>query len=326
LTKSCRTQALKKYFIIIKNEIKMKKVTVVYLGHAHNGEHYKFENDVLSVFTPELATTLNLSTQRAAMQQIHEKIGEVFRLNQAYQQTSTIQQLDHERDQRFSTFKAGVDFYQRGGTAAQQAAATAIEYVLKPYRKAAVKGYADNTAELGKLIVDIQTPTNAAHLATLGLTDAVAALKAINDQFDALFNSRSADENTRDNLEKIRDLRNEWDKLYRSAIVTVLPALYLVEQDADKKQAIGAAIDEIDGFVVELRKSLAHRNGGKSSAGSSETPSPNPPTDGDDNDDDSGDNGGGSNEPEPETPPAGGGDEGSGGPLDRNDIVININE
>jgi hypothetical protein len=190
---------------------------------------------------------------------VYNLIIEVYRTNQQYEQTSDIQQLDLERDEQFITFKVAVDYYKRGGTPAQKSAAKAIDYLLKPYRYAAGRSYANNTAELRDFMRDMQVAPYAAHLATLGLTDAVATLQAANEAFDALYNDRSKVVLHRTQLETIREGRHQWDELYRT-MATVLPALHLTEVDAAKKESIAVAIDTINAFVVQLHKTLDRRS------------------------------------------------------------------
>jgi hypothetical protein len=271
-------------------QMELHKVSPLNLPRTQNGEHVKFEEDVQNVFTEAFASSVNLAAQREEMKRLHDAIIEAYLLNQQYDQTASIKHLDRERDGQFRTFKAAVDFYQLGGNAAQQAAAQAVAYMLKPYRDANKKSYANNTSQLRDFTRDVQVAPYAAHLETLGQTEAIAALQATNEAFDTLYNERTAALDDRIHMNKIRELRPQWDKVYR-LVTTILPSLHFIETDAAKKQAIAAVLKSINGFAEQLRLTLAHR-GGHSSGGS------------------------------------GTGDEGAGVPLERTDnpIIININE
>jgi hypothetical protein len=279
----------------------MKNIDNVNLHIVQNGEHFKFSAGVLKVLKPSLVASTNLVPQRAQLQQTYDKMGEVYLLNRAYEKTSTIQELDHDRDQQFKGFKGAITFYQATGTAAQKSAAAAIAFLLKPYKLAAGKSYINNTAQLGKFIVDVTAPTYAAHLTTLNLTDAIDQLKGVNDSFDAIYDDRSGEMLNREEHEKIRALRGEWDAVYR-VVAQVLPSLHLVETDAAKKQALATAIDEINALLLQLRHVLERR--GKTSTGHTDDDSPSDETpEYPENPDD-----GGSDNP-------GGGDEGSDNPM-----------
>jgi len=272
------------------------------LVRAQNGEHINFEEDVHDVFTESFATSVNLRGQRTQMTQIYDEIIKAYLINQKYEQTADVQQLDHERDELFITFKTAIDFYKRGGTTAQKTAAKAVYFLLEPYRHAAKKSYANATTELRDFTRDVQVTPYAAHLATLGQTDAIVALQATNEAFHTLYSDRTTAELHRAQLEKIREARHQWDEVYR-LVAKALPVLYLTETDAAKKQSIGAVIEEITAFVLRLRKTLERRGvkstssngtGGGTGDDNNETPS------------------------DPETPPSeggGGGDEGSDNPM-----------
>jgi hypothetical protein len=302
----------------------MKKIEEIKLYLFRNAAHYKFETDVLEIFTPELATSLNLSADQTQLTSLYERIGEVFRLNQRAKQTKSIEQLDQERDELFVLFKDVISVHRRSGTAAQKAAAEAVWYVLEPYRKANRETYQENTADLGKAISDLQKPENAVHLTTLGIAQSVADLKTANDAFDVLYKERSDELLGRDELEKGRKLRKEWDEVYKRVIM-VITALYYTESNAEKKQTIGLAIDKINALVNQAQKNLK-RYGISGGDGSSETPLPTPPADGGSENPGGDENPGGGSDPGTGGSDPGEGDAGSGGPLDRNDIVININE
>jgi hypothetical protein len=269
------------------------EIPSLYLARAQNGEHINFEEDVHDVFTESFATSVNLKGQRTQMEQIYDEIIKAYLINQKYEQTADVQQLDHERDELFITFKSAIDFYKRGGTTAQKTAAKAVYFLLEPYRHAAKKSYANATTELRDFTRDVQVTPYAAHLATLGQTDAIVALQAANEAFHTLYSDRTTAELHRAQLEKIREARHQWDEVYR-LVAKALPVLYLTETDAAKKQSIGAVIEEITAFVLRLRKTLERRGVTSSSSngtGGGDTPSDETPE-------------------EPETPPSGGGDGG----------------
>ena len=241
----------------------MKKVLTFTLSHLHNGEHYEFEGAILGIFTPALAAALNLTDRRAKLQRAHDRETEVYRTNQGYRQTKKLTELDAARDSRFNYIKTTVNLYLRVGDDAQKAAAEAVAFVLKPYRRGPVRGYSDNTAELGKFVVDMSVAPYPAHIATLGLTVTLAALKADNDAFRTLYDARSEEGLDRAEHEKIRALRREFDDNYR-VVTAVLPAACLIETDAAKKAAIDAAIEALNAHILQVKKELAARGDGSS--------------------------------------------------------------
>jgi uncharacterized coiled-coil protein SlyX len=282
----------------------MKEVLSSNIARSQNGEHFNYGTDFLSAFTAAFAAKVKLTKQREQLKLLHDKMGEVYIRNRAFEQTATIVELDHERDEQFKGFRAAITYYQKLGTAPQKAAAKSITYLLKPYQLAAGLSYTNNTAQLSKFILDVTSDTYAPHLVTLNMTDAVDRLKTSNEEFVALYSSRSEDLLDRTEHEKIRTLRHEWDTVYHE-VVRILPVLHYMEEDATKREEIGDVIDEINAFLIQLRKIL-ERRGVKSSSGNAaedENNGETPPSEVPEEPENPGD----------DTP---GGDSGSGGPLD----------
>ncbi|MDR0659115.1 MAG: DUF6261 family protein, partial [Mediterranea sp.] len=148
----------------------MKNILSARLSRLHNGEHFGFEEAVLGTLTPSLAGHLNLTAQRGQLRQLHDREAEVYRINQAYRQTKELARLDLFRDKTFNYIKNSVKYYLNTGDNAKKTAAAAVNFVLRPYRLDPVKGYIDNTADMGKFVDDMSVKPYPAHIATLGLT------------------------------------------------------------------------------------------------------------------------------------------------------------
>ena len=239
----------------------MNTILTVPLSQLHNGEHYEFEQAVLDVFTPIAALHVNLTDRRAQLQQTHNEEAEVYRTNQGYRQTKTLTGLDASRDKKFNYIKTTVSFYLDTGNEAQKAAAAAVAFVLRPYRLGPVRGYQDNTAELGKFVADMSAEPYPAHIATLGLTETLAGLRADNDAFRTLYEARSDEGLDRVEHEKIRALRRKFDEGWR-IVAAVLPAIHLTETDDTKKAIIGEAIEGVNSYILQMKKVLAARGVG----------------------------------------------------------------
>jgi hypothetical protein len=244
----------------------MKTILSLPLSQIHNGEHYEFENTILDVFTPAVAAGANLTEQHTQLRESHDEETEVYRTNQAYKQTKALVQLDTSRDKKFNFIKNVVGYYLETGDGARKAAAEEIDFILNPYRQGPVRGYQDNTAELGKFVVDMAAAPYPTHIATLGLTEALAGLKADNDAFHAEYEVRAEEGLDRAGHEKIDNLRRKFDKAWH-VVATVLPSLHLTEKDPTKKATLGKVIDEINAHILQTKKMLAARGIGSASVG-----------------------------------------------------------
>jgi hypothetical protein len=103
----------------------------------------------------------------------------------------------------------------------------------------------------------VQSEAYAQQLATLDLTDPVARMKEVNEKFNLLFNERLMEMFARHIRSKIVVVRREMDVAYR-VVTMALPVLYLTETDAEKRELIARAMEQIDALVIQLRKTLAH--------------------------------------------------------------------
>jgi hypothetical protein len=213
---------------------------------------------VLELLTPALASELKLTTQRNLLEQYHLREEEVYRINREYRQTREIMSLDDLRDRKFGDIKTTVAYYTRMGTEAEQSAAAAIKYVLKPYRKGAGKGYVDNTAEMGKFVLDMSAPPFPEYIAMLNLTATLSDLETTNNNFRDLYEERSDDGLGRAEHENIKQLRRHFDATYR-ILTYVLPGAHFTESDALKKSSIASVIDGINAYLLQMRRILAAR-------------------------------------------------------------------
>jgi hypothetical protein len=247
----------------------MSAILELKLSRAHNSEHFQFGVNFLEQFTPSVAASLNLSRQRELCQRLHDMEEEVFVPNRRFRQTAGIRKLDRERDQLFVTLKISINLSLRRGTAAQKAAAKALAFLIYPYRKLYQQSYIENEALLELFIEDAKSDKYAPHFETLGLTAMVEQLKALNDQFGALYNERSQERQIRSERVKTAQVRREMDVAYR-AITSVLPALYITETDEARRQMIGDVIHHINSIVRQLRQSIARRAARQASGGAAE--------------------------------------------------------
>ncbi|MDR3118849.1 MAG: DUF6261 family protein [Mediterranea sp.] len=238
----------------------MKKMITVALSRLHNGEHFEFEKILLDALTPSVAAGLNLMAQRNQLNQLHRKEGEVYLTNRAYEQTEELTRLDDLRGKEFRYIRRTVKFYLTAGSKTQQSAADEVAFMLQPYRHSLKKNYQDSTAELGKFVLDMSAAPYPAHIATLGLTGTLAGLKAGNDAFQALYIARAKEGLSRAGHKSIRQLRQQFDEVYR-IVAGVLPAMHFVETDAAKKAAIEKTIATINACILQLKKVLAIRTG-----------------------------------------------------------------
>ncbi len=242
----------------------MKSIMNVSLTRAHNSEFLLFHSDVLGVLTTELAEANHFGPWRATYESLYTKADSISVVNPAYASTEDIEAKDAKRDNSFAFVRNVVDNSQFSPAEAEREAGRILIYVIDPYRKSATKSYADNTREMRNLVAKLQSEEYAPYVETLGLTAAVEALGAANEDFHTTYSGRTAEKYDRVSTETMKQLRPQ---IIQAMLLcfSAVNAFYLVneltEQDSAVHQQLGGAIDLINGFIVQLQETMSRRTG-----------------------------------------------------------------
>lgn len=286
----------------------MKENLKANLNNARNAEHYQFHSDVLSIVTAEVATAQKIDGLRSDYVALFDKENAAFIQNRAYESTKEIEAKDRERDDLFLYIKQTVDSNLHCPVATKKAAAEKLAFAMKPYRSANSKAFAENTAQVTNLVLDLQSEAYAGYVQLLGLTEAVAQLQAANDEFNAIYMGRSGEKLVRASSENMKSIRPKVDAAYRT-LASAINALYqvnsLITRSANTETELGGVIDGVNALIVQLHQTLSLRGAGSAvevnvddnvSPDGGNTPSggDNPPAGGgsDNGSDDGGDNDG----------------------------------
>lgn len=245
----------------------MKEILKANLNNARNAEHYQFHSDVLSIVTEEVAAAQKIESLRSDYVVLFEKENAAFIQNRAYESTKDVEAKDRVRDDLFLYIKQTVDSNLYCPVATKKAAAEKLAYVMKPYRSANSKAFAENTAQVTNLVADFQSEANAGYVELLGLTEAVAQLKTANNEFNAVYMGRSGEKLVRASTENMKSIRPKVDTAFRS-LSSAINALYQVNSLITRSDAteteLGGLIDGVNALIVQLHQTLSLRGAGTS--------------------------------------------------------------
>ena len=245
----------------------MKEILKANLNNARNAEHYQFHSDVLSIVTVEVATAQKIDGLRSEYAALFEKENTAFIQNRAYESTKEVEAKDRVRDDLFLYIKQTVDSNLYCPVATKKAAAEKLAYVMKPYRSANSKAFAENTAQVTNLVADFQSEANSGYVELLGLTEAVAQLKTANNEFNAVYMGRSGEKLVRASTENMKSIRPKVDTAFRS-LSSAINALYQVNSLITRSDAteteLGGLIDGVNALIVQLHQTLSLRGAGTS--------------------------------------------------------------
>ena len=222
------------------------EILKIHLVNLHNEEHFKLQTevkDLVETFTP---AALGIESLYAAYLPYFANEEEALDVIRKSSLTDDLIAADTLRDTTFSGLVGTVKSMANHYKAEIRAAAARLQVVFDNYGNIAIKSYDKETTAINQLIADLEG-TYAADVATLGLTEWVAELKAQNMAFDILKKSRHTEDSTK-TLFKMKEERSNVDERFR-AIVKRINALIEVNGEAAYK-----------GFVAELNSRITACN------------------------------------------------------------------
>ena len=254
----------------------MKKISSIpYLGKARNAEHYHLQEQFVAIITAAFAAKFKISGFRGNYEKLFTKEDELYLQSLAYADTKTIEEKDAVRDARYRYVDLTVQSKLLSLVASDKEAAEKIAFVMSGYIGVSSKPYAENTAMVSDLVKKLQSDEYAAAVATLGLTEAVSALKAANDDFETVYSHRADLKLVRENSDKLKQLRPDVDEAFRM-LAEAVNALFLVaesiEHDVDKAAEIGTVIDAVNARILQFTETLSRRGVGAKAKFAPETP------------------------------------------------------
>ena len=245
----------------------MKKITEIYnLKSARNAEHYNLQEAFLKAASNEFAAKYKLNELRADFASLFAKEDEIYLQSQAFADTNDLSVADAKRDRLFRLIKLTVESKELSLTDAEANAAAKVAFGMKPYKAAANKPDAENTAMVNDLVKKLQSDDYSGYIETLGLTQAVEELKKANGEFSTLYSHRADEKRVRtvtENLLQIRPQVDESAKKLFEGINAVYLVSEVIEKDQTKMQEVGAVIDAVNAEIVQFAETLSRRGIGK---------------------------------------------------------------
>ena len=283
----------------------MKQVANITRENLPNGSHYSLDQSVLKraksdekiSLKPQLAPLL--AQYEAAFLVEEEK----FKLSQKSEFTDTLNDLDTARDNAYMGFKSIVEGYAKVPDAEIQKAAKAAGQLITDYRIDVRAQRDQESGLLSNFIADLEGKC-AAHVQTLCVGKVVQVMKAANDEYIAIRESRTEERMLKEK-KALETARAATDAAYRTFIAMV-NALAMVEGDADYANFI----DYMNTLINEYKTEVLNQKPSSTTPSQPETGGDTPtdtPADPETPDTPGDDTGGGSNTPT--NPDTGGGDD-----------------
>lgn len=227
---------------------------------AKNAQHVEFMRSVLEVVTEEVATAQGFAAQRDAFAAAVDDEVARFQPEKAFLDTPEITAADALRDNTFlfqkSLSKAYADYCPDAEL--RKSGQTAF-FLFNERDDAYRQDYLSETATLADLAGKMREEPYAAALAAIGLEGAADELEAANEAFREVYYKRATVDRQRVFSVGMKELRGRADDAF-DALAKAINALYLVNEmttkDEGKRTALAALIDDVNTYVVRLRKTM----------------------------------------------------------------------
>lgn len=199
------------------NILKLKEPN---FGVLNNAEFTFFASELTNQVTATGVETLHIPTAAYnAYKTDYNKLVEVVAQSRIAEETAAMEKLNEECDALIvylmSAFRTG----KSSPIASKKEAATTLFNQTKPYVGLQKLPTRQQVQTVDGFLHDLNKDENAAHIATLGLTDEVAALSATNAQLRILIETRSMNE-LQNPVESAKPIRQEMMELYDEIVTT----------------------------------------------------------------------------------------------------------
>lgn len=232
----------------------MSKIKTLPRKNMRNGVHFSVDEAFLAKLKAAAFTQTRLTALITDFEAAFADEDKYLQMSRASELTAQLAQADDERDKLYSLVKQTVASWLLAGIDPQATAAKALQTVVDTYKIDVNAQYDQETGLLTNFLTDTLTDTNAAHLETLGLTDAVTLLKERNELVKTLLASRS-EERGAQTLGALKIAREKCDEIY-SEIVSVIESCSVLMDDTEPYETF---ISEWNAEVERIKQQLKRK-------------------------------------------------------------------
>ena len=233
-------------------------------NRARNAEHDYLFDKIVNSIPLAFATEHNFQAYHTRMTDALAEEHRSYTQTTKSVDTATLIDKDAVRDKRYRRLKLTVEAAELDADA-ETAASGAKCLIAFGTANLAALPYAEETAAVRDLVEKLESDEYATHVEAIGATQALADLKAANDDFDATYSGRAAERYARDTATlSTKEARVAMEKAYYE-VMDILNAIYiqsaiLVQGDGGRHQRPHRPVHAQPGAP---RRRLGHRAGGR---------------------------------------------------------------
>ncbi|MDR1344107.1 MAG: DUF6261 family protein [Tannerellaceae bacterium] len=255
----------------------MKKVKnyskVVYV--LKNAEHFDFHEYVCDTAKSFLPTIPEMSPTWSALNLLFKEEDVIFKTSARSIETKYIKEAGVKRHDVFMMFSkrvsAGIVSYEKD----EKEAATKLKEVLDNYKSINSSPMTETSALITNMLQDLDLPRYSDAVDELEITNVVAKLKAVNDEFREIYMKRAQNLENAEVRGSMTTIRHKVDKALR-VFVNDIEMIYISRELSGSKNLadISVLIDNINAIIDQFARILSHRihPAGKKNDSEPETP------------------------------------------------------
>lgn len=248
----------------------MRSLTIlltIALSKLNNAEYLNLMSRLQKLVETATPTAVGLTADefdefKALVDQLQDRIN----YTTASDRTALLDTLDSQRDSVLTFLFSTINNSAKMPIEAQSAAGSALARITHPYTSIQSDQDQQETVKIKGMLKDLDTEEAKAHLATLNLTDAVAKLQEINDEYETQSAARARDkEAARMSTESGTNLRKRLDPIFEA-----IRQITLAESIAKPTDVTAEFILGFNSAIREVN-TLYNQRTGKTQSGDGET-------------------------------------------------------
>lgn len=175
----------------------MRSLTIllsIALGRLNNAEYLNLMSRLQKLVETATPTAVGLTAEEfAEFKDLVEQLQDRINYPTASDRTAHLTTLDKQRDSVLTFIFATINNSKRVPILELSEAGNALTLITRPYTSIQSDQDQVETVKIKGILKDLDTEEAKAYLATLNLTDAVAKLKEINDEYETVTAARARD-------------------------------------------------------------------------------------------------------------------------------------
>ena len=237
------------------------------------GLHCDYHYQAYGLMTKAGAEVLHIGTLLPAYAELVEMESSIVHRQTTYVSTEQLKAADKARDNAVGVVMKVIQAHCSTTIETKRTAAKALDAMIAPYKGMTEHAYRTETREVAGLLAVLNKEEAKAHIATLNLTEEVAALTEKNAAFEAVFNEKLQEEVERLPQKDIdtEELRKQVDAKYAEIVQTV--NAYAIVQPTE---AIEAFIAQMNALISLTKPSSGGSSGSGSSSSGTDAPGTQP--------------------------------------------------